>query len=217
MASLVLSLKGLPQEGDFLAALAKGGVDHLVIGHLYYLTPQSEAVKRMKELPAETVFCSWLNERAALWVLKSLGVEEKWQIKDLAQIDDFAAFVASLPKGKGKKEELVEKLAERWYPVIDYERCTSCQQCLEFCLFGVYEPAAGRIVVKNPEKCKPGCPACARVCAQKAVMFPHYEQDQEIAGVLSKVPAKATCSCSCSSPKKESIDDLISDLDELDL
>ena len=217
MASLILSSKGLPQESKLLTALAKGKVDHLVIGHLYYLTTQSAAVKRMKELPAGTVFCSWLNDRAAHWILKNLGVEEKWQLKDLTHIDDFEAFVATLPQGKGDKEELLEELSERWYPVIDYERCTSCQQCLEFCLFGVYEPVAGRIVVKNPEKCKPGCPACARVCEQKAVMFPHYEQDQEIAGVLKKESAQPICSCSCTSPKEDSIDDLISDLDELDL
>src|SRR6266581_4822583 len=25
-----------------------------------------------------------------------------------------------------------------WFPVIDYDRCTNCMQCLSFCLFGVY-------------------------------------------------------------------------------
>ncbi len=24
-----------------------------------------------------------------------------------------------------------------WFPVIDYDRCTNCKQCLNFCLFGV--------------------------------------------------------------------------------
>ena len=26
----------------------------------------------------------------------------------------------------------------RWYPVIDYSRCTNCMECIDFCLFGVY-------------------------------------------------------------------------------
>ncbi|HRQ88427.1 MAG TPA: ferredoxin family protein, partial [Bacteroidia bacterium] len=25
-----------------------------------------------------------------------------------------------------------------WFPVIDYDRCTNCMQCLSFCLFDVY-------------------------------------------------------------------------------
>src|SRR5687767_1981373 len=25
-----------------------------------------------------------------------------------------------------------------WFPVIDYQRCTNCMQCLSFCLFEVY-------------------------------------------------------------------------------
>jgi NAD-dependent dihydropyrimidine dehydrogenase PreA subunit len=60
-----------------------------------------------------------------------------------------------------------------WYPVIDYDRCTSCGQCHDFCLFGVYEKTAeGRVVVANPESCKNNCPACARICPETAIIFP---------------------------------------------
>ena len=46
---------------------------------------------------------------------------------------------------------------------------------LSFCLFGVYEVGEnGRVVVKEPGNCKPGCPACARVCPEAAIMFPKY-------------------------------------------
>lgn len=31
-----------------------------------------------------------------------------------------------------------------WFPVIDYDRCTNCMQCLSFCLFGVYGVDAGQ-------------------------------------------------------------------------
>ena len=60
-----------------------------------------------------------------------------------------------------------------WYPVLDYDRCTHCGQCFEFCLFGVYEKSTdGRIRVVNPQSCKNNCPACARICPETAIVFP---------------------------------------------
>ena len=62
-----------------------------------------------------------------------------------------------------------------WFPVIDYERCGNCQQCLGFCLFGVYGVGSdGKVQVKNPANCKTDCPACARVCPETAIIFPKY-------------------------------------------
>jgi Pyruvate/2-oxoacid:ferredoxin oxidoreductase delta subunit len=62
-----------------------------------------------------------------------------------------------------------------WFPVIDYDRCTNCMQCLSFCLFGVYgTDAAAQIEVRNEDKCKTNCPACSRVCPEAAIMFPKY-------------------------------------------
>lgn len=60
-----------------------------------------------------------------------------------------------------------------WFPVIDYDRCTSCGQCHGFCLFGVYtKEGDGRVVVTNPTSCKNNCPACARICPETAIIFP---------------------------------------------
>ena len=62
-----------------------------------------------------------------------------------------------------------------WFPVIDYQRCTNCMQCLSFCLFDVYGvDAESEITVKNPDKCKTNCPACSRVCPEVAILFPKY-------------------------------------------
>jgi Pyruvate/2-oxoacid:ferredoxin oxidoreductase delta subunit len=63
-----------------------------------------------------------------------------------------------------------------WFPVIDYDRCTNCMQCLSFCLFGVYGvDTAQKIQVQNNEQCKTNCPACSRVCPEAAIMFPKYK------------------------------------------
>lgn len=63
-----------------------------------------------------------------------------------------------------------------WFPVIDYDRCTNCMQCLSFCLFGVYGvDDAQKIQVQNNDNCKTNCPACSRVCPEAAIMFPKYK------------------------------------------
>ena len=63
-----------------------------------------------------------------------------------------------------------------WFPVIDYDRCTNCMQCLSFCLFGVYGvDDESRIQVQNNDNCKTNCPACSRVCPEAAIMFPKYK------------------------------------------
>jgi len=62
-----------------------------------------------------------------------------------------------------------------WFPVIDYQRCTNCMQCLSFCLFDVYGVSAdSKIQVQNQSNCKTECPACSRVCPEVAIMFPKY-------------------------------------------
>ena len=63
-----------------------------------------------------------------------------------------------------------------WFPVIDFDRCTNCLQCLSFCLFGVYGvDAEKRIQVQHNDHCKTNCPACSRVCPEAAIMFPKYK------------------------------------------
>ena len=64
----------------------------------------------------------------------------------------------------------------RWYPVIDYSRCTNCMECIDFCLFGVYGiDSAETILVEQPDSCRKGCPACSRVCPENAIIFPQHK------------------------------------------
>lgn len=73
-------------------------------------------------------------------------------------------------------EALLAPAGRRWYPVIDYSRCTNCLECLDFCLFGVYGvDSLERIITENQDQCKKGCPACSRVCPQQAIIFPEYK------------------------------------------
>jgi NAD-dependent dihydropyrimidine dehydrogenase PreA subunit len=73
-------------------------------------------------------------------------------------------------------DQLLAQPGRRWYPVIDYSRCTNCLECIDFCLFGVYGvDKLDRILVENQDNCKRGCPACSRVCPEHAIMFPDYK------------------------------------------
>jgi Pyruvate/2-oxoacid:ferredoxin oxidoreductase delta subunit len=89
---------------------------------------------------------------------------------DLSQLGDLVetarAEMKAAPRGAWKP----------WFPVIDYDRCTNCMQCLSFCLFGVYGvDEERRIQVQNQDNCKTNCPACSRVCPEAAIMFPKYK------------------------------------------
>src|SRR6202022_4623007 len=73
-------------------------------------------------------------------------------------------------------QRIDEATNRRWYPVIDYSRCTNCLECLDFCLFGVYGVgSAETILVEQPDNCRKGCPACSRVCPENAIIFPQHK------------------------------------------
>ncbi len=83
-----------------------------------------------------------------------------------------------------------DPVKRRWYPVIDYSRCTNCMECIDFCLFGVYGvDTLDRILVEAQDNCKKGCPACSRVCPENAIVFPQHKTpaiagaDGEVAGL----------------------------------
>ncbi len=81
-----------------------------------------------------------------------------------------------------------ESVDRRWYPVIDYQRCTNCMECIDFCLFGVYgTDVSDNILVEQPDDCRKGCPACSRVCPENAIIFPEHKA-RAIAGAPGEGP-----------------------------
>ncbi|MHC4212421.1 MAG: ATP-binding protein [Planctomycetota bacterium] len=94
--------------------------------------------------------------------------------------DSVEKILSSLPgplENRAQEDLQLEKSDQwiPWFPVIDYDRCEHCRQCLNFCLFGVYELSEkDRVEVRKPANCKTNCPACARACPHSAIIFPKY-------------------------------------------
>ena len=176
-------------EEDLVGKLADAGAAVLVVPHIYYLASGHAALSRLAELPDATPVAASMHPRPAAWVLDALGAahgEEArcYDVREYCCPGKCAEALLSgmdLSPGGGTVERFGERVSERWYPVLDYSRCVGCRQCYDFCLFGVYEVEDGRVVATEPDRCKPGCPACARVCPEGAIMFPE-SPDPGIAG-----------------------------------
>lgn len=109
-----------------------------------------------------------------------LNLREASENETLSVLESFCNLEPSL-----QIEHISEGNWPSWYPVIDYDRCSACGQCSDFCLFGVYEKIDGAVKVINPKGCKNNCPACARICPETAIIFPKYKQGGAISGTDS--------------------------------
>ncbi len=194
---------------------------HLLIPPLYHVAESSRLWNELVECVGDAVLLCWLHPRPAHWLLRRhqiVGAERS--ILNLHGFPDAeSAWLAATSaaqdhprrRTKGKhpsadadsspheSKAARKTIKPRWYPVIDGSRCVQCQHCLQFCLFGVYAlDAEGKVQVRSPDQCKTGCPACARVCPQGAIMFPLYEKDAAIAArrgsMSSWTPPRGGCS-----------------------
>ncbi|MGO8702367.1 MAG: hypothetical protein ACLQVA_01010 [Candidatus Brocadiia bacterium] len=201
-ATIVISRDGRGIAGDHAAfedalagTLREAGFDLLVVPHLYNLRASHPAAAALMQARGDLMVASWLHPRAALWTLRALGVGARMihclNLADFATVGDCARALApqSAAGRAAALKEIADVASPRWYPLIDYSRCTGCRKCVDFCLFGVYALSDGNVAVSNPDNCKNGCPACARTCPQRAIIFPHYFADAAIAG--SSQPAVA--------------------------
>lgn len=133
---------------------------------------QDTPVERVTDLyprPDRMVFC--LDLKVSETTADFVG-----EIQRILGSDNESASNHSLPIVGGKIESVEEDTQRRWYPVIDYSRCTNCMECIDFCLFGVYGvDGAETILVEQPDNCRKGCPACSRVCPENAIIFPQHK------------------------------------------
>ncbi|MFP4248069.1 MAG: ATP-binding protein [Armatimonadota bacterium] len=165
-------------EDELARRLAASGLCVIVAPHLYHLPHRSEVWSEIAQIRGALAVAGWLNPRPMECLLRECADREIDLAVDLGEVDDAEAAAAAIvdalgpAEGVGDVRELQAELAERWYPVLDRTRCTSCFHCLQFCLFGVYETEDRQVVAARPDNCKDGCPACARVCPEGAIIFP---------------------------------------------
>jgi NAD-dependent dihydropyrimidine dehydrogenase PreA subunit len=158
-------------EEEEAPAPAKGiGAVNVPDRHIYCLDlrdfnshgPYVEEVRRIAAECRERAETKQRERAQANPVLVQLGVNEHGE--------------GTAADSRFTPELLLTAPQRRWYPVIDYSRCTNCLECLDFCLFGVYGVGGqDRIAVEHQDNCKKGCPACSRVCPEQAIMFPDYK------------------------------------------
>lgn len=117
------------------------------------------------------------HPRAVRWLLQFAGAPVEGLTFLNARVETAEGLLAQLPRpaaGAAGSAIPARPGWTPWFPVIDYDRCTGCGQCLEFCLFDVYARDGQAVRVARPANCKTNCPACARVCPAGAIIFPKY-------------------------------------------
>ncbi len=77
-----------------------------------------------------------------------------------------------------------------WYPTIDYEKCVSCEKCVDYCKLGTFEfeekDRKKRSVVKNPNNCVVLCTGCDEICPSGAIKHPSKKETRETIKNLRK-------------------------------
>jgi len=64
-------------------------------------------------------------------------------------------------------------MQNKWYPIIDYEKCVGCLSCVEFCPHNVFTVEKGLPIVSHPENCVEFCRGCQKgACDHDAISFP---------------------------------------------
>ena len=154
---------------------------------------QKDEIRNLLEDEDEVMMIACYPRAVKLLLAESgINIESKsFTFLNFRESDNKALFdqVQSFKNGDAHQFLHAEIVSEpewlSWFPVIDYSRCTSCGQCADFCLFGVYEKIDSKVVVVNPKGCKSNCPACGRICPKTAIVFPKYEHGGAIAGAES--------------------------------
>ena len=149
---------------------------------------EKDRVIDQRDIPNRKIYCLDLktSTKAADYIeeIKRIHQENAVQVVGLGgsalASSGLPVVAAAATTTAEPSEPVVNRIEEtdgrRWYPVIDYSRCTNCMECIDFCLFGVYGvDRIDTILVEQPDNCRKGCPACSRVCPENAIMFPQHK------------------------------------------
>jgi NAD-dependent dihydropyrimidine dehydrogenase PreA subunit len=60
------------------------------------------------------------------------------------------------------------KIAEKWLPIVDFDRCSGCGACVNFCATSCLGMNGDRAVLENADKCTSDG-RCVRICSQGAI------------------------------------------------
>lgn len=183
----------LPREvkEEVLRGLRAANVPFVAVPDLCELAARKDPKlgELLRNAPLKIAAC---HPRAVKWLIHAAGAGlpeegDGVQVVNLRELSAEEALAKLLPGDASSGAETHAPVPETsplpetppawkpWFPVIDYDRCTNCLQCLSFCLFNVYGVDAGhRIQVEHPENCKTNCPACSRVCPELAILFPKH-------------------------------------------
>ncbi len=162
-------------------ALAGRGIEVAVVNDLCErAAARDPAITALAEKDDLTIVAC--HPRAVKWLLAWAGAEPAAGKLTVLNLREGSAdsVVESLPSesGAGDNADISPSCdgpdnGARWFPVLDYDRCVNCKQCISFCPFGVYSlDKNGAVQVTSPENCKDQCPACARMCPSVAIIFP---------------------------------------------
>ena len=88
-------------------------------------------------------------------------------------------------------------MAKNWYPMINYDNCIECGECVDMCPNGVYDKEKSPVPnVIFTDGCVAGCKGCGDKCPAQAITY--FGDDgsmSECAGTSCE--CGGTCGCSC--------------------
>ena len=70
--------------------------------------------------------------------------------------------------GRAEKNKTRERRIEMYKIVIDKDKCTGCENCVDICPFEVFEMVDEKSEAVRPEDCE-GCLSCVESCAEEAI------------------------------------------------